>query len=492
MFLKPTSTITNLVVVTALISTLLNNVKLVKAHDHHAANFNINPKEPIDGILKTHIVFMSLAYGLIFPVGLVLGLVKNRWHVLVQSVGTAFSIVGFVLGHMHKGRMFKEGVHSKMAWAMLWLLVAQVVVGIYLRLRLSRFFRDPLRPYLRFAHKWLGVGHFLMSYAQILTGALTWLDFCRGGYLGQCLAHFIMGSSFVGYGVYLLLILKLAGPWLHKFGRSPEFYDSCVIMAWGCFNTFTEHGFVEKANGWSHKDLQHTSMGILWWIGGGFSVFMLRKSGPEVRSMFPAMILAFTGLAMAAHEQSSEFSTKTHFLFGTSLILTGITRCLELLLVSTNTIKEDKKEINPFQYLPVFFLMLSGFLFMGANAQQLELLDNMGIDVGTYGMAIVSLTFLGFLYAVLMMTLYQELDPFGGDAEYESVTNALDSAPVAGNHFDLPPTATPPPNRFSIGGRSSGGEGSSRGNSGGRRSLYEHRPSEDLELAYMKPANHSD
>lgn len=58
---------------------------------------------------------------------------------------------------------------------------------------------------------------------------------------GQCLAHFIMGSSFVAYGIILLLFLRVGGPWLLRQGKSPEWYDSWVIMIWGIVNTFTEH-----------------------------------------------------------------------------------------------------------------------------------------------------------------------------------------------------------------------------------------------------------
>lgn len=58
---------------------------------------------------------------------------------------------------------------------------------------------------------------------------------------GQCLAHFIMGSSFVAYGILLLLSLRVGGPWLLRQGKSQEWYDSWVIMLWGIVNTFTEH-----------------------------------------------------------------------------------------------------------------------------------------------------------------------------------------------------------------------------------------------------------
>ncbi|CAG8856391.1 38654_t:CDS:2, partial [Gigaspora margarita] len=85
-----------------------------------------------------------------------------------------------------------------------------------------------------------------------------------GENVGQCLAHFIMGSSFIGYGIFLILMLRLASGWLQRKGKSQDYYDSWIIMAWGFVNTFTEH----RGNVWSHRDLQHTSLGILWWAGG--------------------------------------------------------------------------------------------------------------------------------------------------------------------------------------------------------------------------------
>lgn len=50
-----------------------------------------------------------------------------------------------------------------------------------------------------------------------------------------------MGSSFVAYGILMLLALRVGGPWLLSKGKSQEWYDSWVIMVWGIVNTFTEH-----------------------------------------------------------------------------------------------------------------------------------------------------------------------------------------------------------------------------------------------------------
>ena len=53
------------------------------AHGGHEAipEGEVISPEPIDSTLWIHILVQSLAWGVIFPTGMVLGLVKNRWHV---------------------------------------------------------------------------------------------------------------------------------------------------------------------------------------------------------------------------------------------------------------------------------------------------------------------------------------------------------------------------------------------------------------------------
>ncbi|KAJ2355003.1 hypothetical protein GGF43_002941 [Coemansia sp. RSA 2618] len=388
---------------------LVLGARLASAHDHHAANLNLDAGEPIGGVLKMHIILMTVSFGILFPVGLVLGLKKHRWHVPVQATGGVLAIIGFVLGHAHGGRSFPDNAHSKFSWFMLWLLAAQLGAGIYLKLHTERRFNDRARPFVKMAHKYMGALMVVATYVQVLLGVVAWLGYCYDGFLGQCLAHLIMGSSFLAYGIWLLLLVRLATPWLARFGRSPEFYDSAMIMTWGLFNTFTEHGFIEKAHGWSHKDLQHTSLGVIWFCGGLLSTYMLRKAGPSERSMFPGIILIFTGCAMGSHQQDSEFSTKVHFVFGLSLVLAGFTRCMEILLITTGLIKNNSKEPNPFQYIPVFFLCHSGMMFMSANRESVAALGNIGIDIGTFSLGYLSISFLLFFYAYFLMQLYADL-----------------------------------------------------------------------------------
>ncbi|KAJ2780793.1 hypothetical protein H4R18_003261 [Coemansia javaensis] len=430
---------------------LLALARAAHGHDHHGADMNFDTGEPISWVLRAHIVVMATAFGVLFPIGLVLGLRRSMLHVPVQAAGGVLAIVGFILGHSHGGgRDFPDNAHSKFSWFMLWLLLAQLGAGAYLKLHTERRFNDRVRPYIKVAHRYMAITMIVATYVQVLLGVVAWLGYCYDGYFGQCLAHLIMGSSFLAYGIWLLLLLRLAGPWLNSFGRSPELYDSVMIMAWGLFNTFTEHGFIEKAHGWSHKDLQHTSLGVIWFCGGLLATYMLRKASASERSLFPAVILIFTGCAMGSHQQDTDFSTRVHFVFGLSLVLAGLTRCIEILLITVNLIRTDGKEPNPFQYMSVFLLCHSGMMFMSANHENVEAMERIGIDIGTFSLGYLSISFLLFFYAYFLMQLFAELGARGkkdvtplpmaaGDAEYRSVPQSLE---VRGLHSEDAPGAT--------------------------------------------------
>lgn len=51
-----------------------------------------------------------------------------------------------------------------------------------------------IRPWAVRAHGLLGKSYPILGWVQMLLGAATFRSFCRGGHLGQCLAHYIMVS----------------------------------------------------------------------------------------------------------------------------------------------------------------------------------------------------------------------------------------------------------------------------------------------------------
>ncbi|KAK5164439.1 hypothetical protein BJ546DRAFT_451480 [Cryomyces antarcticus] len=382
----------------------------IEAHEHHDDKIPegaaISP-DPLDSIVWTHILIQIFAWGILFPTGMVLGIVRSRWHVPVQSLGTVLSVVGYFLGHAHKGRQFASNVHATFAPVLMLLLLTQVALGIYLKLHLEKGINGKIRRSVVICHGIIGKVLPVGAWVQFLFGGITAMGFCRGDHLGQCLAHFIMGSAFIGYGIVLTLLLLVGQFWLRRTGRSQEFFDSLIIAAWGCVNTFTEHRW---GGPWVHNDLQHTAMGIIWWCAGLVGIWLSRKrDGRPKRNVIPGVVILLTGYAMSSHPQNLPLSTMVHTVFGYTLMGAGLTRIIEIsfVLQDKNTVDDkDGEATNSFQYLPPFLLYASGFLFMGATEEQMQLLSDAGVTHVAYILILYSIAFLLFLFVNMLLHLY--------------------------------------------------------------------------------------
>ncbi|KAL4942133.1 hypothetical protein BDV06DRAFT_192973 [Aspergillus oleicola] len=363
-------------------------------------------EDPIDSTLWIHMILMGLSFGIIFPFGMVLGIVRSRWHVPVQVVGTAIAIVAYFLGHAHKGRQFAKNVHASFANLLMFILAGQVILGIYLKLHLEKGINGRIRRVVVIFHGILGKAMPVLSWVQMLFGGITSLGFCRDDHLGQCAAHFIMGSAFIAYGILLTILLLVGQYWLRRTGRSQEFFDSLVIAVWGCINTFTEHRW---GTPWVHNDLQHTTMGIVWWCAGLLGIWMSRKrNGRPKRNLIPAIVIGLTGYAMSGHPQHSMISTMIHTIFGYTLMGAGLTRIIEISFVlrDRSTVSVDGSDPNSFQYLTPFLLYASGFLFMGATEEQMALLEAAGITHVAYVLILYSIAFIMFLFVNVLLHIY--------------------------------------------------------------------------------------
>ncbi|KAK1779889.1 hypothetical protein QBC45DRAFT_123029 [Copromyces sp. CBS 386.78] len=385
-------------------------IPMASGHDHHedqipeGATISV---DPLDTTLWLHIFLQTFVFGILFPTGMVLGIIKSRWHVPLQVLGTALAVVGYVLGHLHKGRQFiSNNVHASFANILFLMMIVQVVLGVYLKLHLEKGFHGRIRPVFRILHSINGKAFPIASWVQMLFGGITALGFCQGDHLGQCLAHFIMGSAFIAYGVLLTIVLLVGQIWLRRTGRSQEFFDSAVIAAWGCVNTFTEHRW---GTAWVRNDWQHTTMGVIWWAAGLAGVWLSRnRDGTPKRNFIPGFVLLITGWAMSAHPQELMISAMTHKMFGWTLMGAGLTRIIEIsfILKDKPAVSDQGYETHSFQYVPVFLLYASGFLFMSATEEQMALIAGSGIDHVAYVLIIYSLAFILFLFVNILIHLY--------------------------------------------------------------------------------------
>ena len=282
-------------------------------------------------------------------------MIRSRWHVPTQVLGTVLAIAAYFLGHKHKGRQFAPNIHAQFANTLGFMLALQIMLGIYLKLHLEKGFWGLIRPWLVRMHGVVGKALPVVSWTQMLFGGITAMGYCRDDHLGQCLAHYLMGSAFIAYGIILTILLLAGQYWLRRTGRSQEFFDNAVIAAWGCVNTFTEHRWGQP---WRGNDLQHTSMGIVWWAAGLLGMWLSRsRNGRPKRNLIPAIIIILTGWAMGAHPQDLPLSTMVHTIFGYTLMAAGAARIIEISFVlrdRQNLGVGEKEEINSFQYLTPF------------------------------------------------------------------------------------------------------------------------------------------
>ncbi|KAK3370013.1 hypothetical protein B0H63DRAFT_305544 [Podospora didyma] len=383
---------------------------MASGHEHGEDNIpggEAVSKDPIDAILWAHIFVQMLAFGIMFPLGMVLGIVKSRWHVPLQIVATLIALLGYALGHLHKGRQFiSSNIHAKFGNTVFFLMVAQIAFGIYLKLHLEKGIHGRIRRVVRILHSVNGKVFPIVSWAQMLFGGITALGFCQDDHLGQCLAHFIMGSAFIAYGILLTILLLVGQVWLRRTGRSQEFFDSVVIAAWGCVNTFTEHRW---GTAWVRNDWQHTAMGIIWWSAGLAGIWLSKgRDGLPKRNFIPGFVIIITGWAMSAHPQTMPISAMAHKVFGYTLMTFGVVRIIEISFVLQDKpgVSEDGTESSSFQFIPCFLLIASGFLFMGATEEQMSLVAASGLDHVAYILILFSLAFVLFLFVNMLIHVY--------------------------------------------------------------------------------------
>lgn len=377
--------------------------------------------DPIDGILWAHIFIMFVSFAVLFPVGMVAGLARHRSHVPIQLTAGVLAIVGYFLGHSHKGRKFEAGnIHAQFSKILMPIVLGQVAAGIILKLHIEKGFLGKIRQVLLKIHGIVGILIPVLTWVQIGFGAITIPGWCHADHLGQCLAHGIMGSSFVLYGFILTIMLFVGEGVLNRAGRSQEYYDNLVITLWGIINTFTEHRWGQP---WSHGDYQHTSMGIIWWCAGMLGLLLSYdwvNKRPR-RNHVPALVMIFTGYAMSQHSQNLMVSTKIHLFFGYSLMAAGLVRIIEISFILSDN-AHTGLTIKSFQYLTPFLLIESGCMFMGAQEEQMQFLNDAGIMHGSYILVISSVAFLLFLWILSLVNLYMYLS--GSTKSNSSILNA--------------------------------------------------------------------
>ena len=81
-------------------------------------------------------------------------------------------------------------------------------------------------------------------------------------------------------------------------------------------------------------------------------------------------------------------STNVHAAFGYTLMAAGIARIIEICFVLHD--QPAGAEPNSFQHIPPYLLFASGFIFLCATEEQLEMISGAGVDHVSYLLVLYS------------------------------------------------------------------------------------------------------
>jgi len=66
------------------LSFVLSAALMAVAHPHHDELSEEAANAPVDAILWIHMFLQATVWGILFPIGMVLGMTRSRWHVPLQ------------------------------------------------------------------------------------------------------------------------------------------------------------------------------------------------------------------------------------------------------------------------------------------------------------------------------------------------------------------------------------------------------------------------
>ncbi|CAO3572309.1 unnamed protein product [Mortierella alpina] len=482
----------------------------------------VHPGHLADPLIIIHATCMFTAYGVLMPIGIMLGIRRHKYHVPWNAAMFLVAMAGYFFGyghHMfgvgkgthdhdddgdgagagagehhddmagmsgmakrqagdtsaeHYGWTWNTSAHGSLASLLLILLFVQVGMGVYRKLTKAR-------PRLQLAwlsgslpqktHSYLGKAHLVLAYVQITLGCIKLIEACPGQAFGQCISHIVMGGSFWWYGGIYIAYLVGSFPGVTR----PEWYESVVMTVWGIINFSILHQWGTR---WSHSDLQHTSLGLLWVGGGALSLVLESRFNPLAqfiirKNPIPAILIILTGFAMGQHSQYYKFATVVHTFFGYCLMLGGLCRLIQLALrpavtpqssATSRDSLEDEDDVTLedddlqdknrrsngrgsetvpglahgetpvsafFGFLSALGLISAGLMFQSAHEEQLNIMMYYLSDPSTYINWIMSFAFFCVVYMLVVTQVGKKTlggsDSAAAKPSYNRVRTRVDS-----------------------------------------------------------------
>ncbi|KAJ3371984.1 hypothetical protein HDU91_004619 [Kappamyces sp. JEL0680] len=180
---------------------------------------------------------------------------------------------------------------------------------------------------------------------------------------------------------------------------APESSLTAVVFAFGIVITSSTHRW---GTGWSHRDFQHVSSGLLWTMCGVLAILYQALGCPPKKNPFPFLALFLEGVQMLLHTQHNALSVQIHQLFGSCIILASALQWWQIYSSGVDT---------TLVVLNNTFWIVAGLLFMGGNSDGITKLSAAGIDAPSFAVFLSSLALAVVGYIFLCSLLFRSLSP---------------------------------------------------------------------------------
>ncbi|KKA27198.1 hypothetical protein TD95_002099 [Thielaviopsis punctulata] len=288
-----------------------------------------------------------------------------------------------------------------------------------------------------------------LGFVTLACGIVTVGRFFEDTRIYSGLAHWIKG------GIFFWLGLLTLGRWSGSFGDfgwawnirprragqgwrpTAEFTESFLIFVYGITNVFLEH-LGSQDGVWTHQDLEHLSITILF-IGGGACGMLIESSvvrellnttvdesisvseglmvdrergeiekpGQYSFSMnpIPAVVILLLGIMMSSHEQPSMISTMVHKQWGDLLAAASFSRALTYIILWLRPPTSVYPSRPPTELLTSFGLIAGGLIFMASASDTVDAIIRNQLDamfLYTVTMGIVGLLMAWVLFVLAL------------------------------------------------------------------------------------------
>ncbi|KAG2232601.1 hypothetical protein INT48_009810 [Thamnidium elegans] len=404
------------------------------------------------GYFYVHVIMMIIAFWILMPIGIMLGIARSSLHVPVQLLSFCFAMAGFLFGKLYghsTPHLYESNSHHTLGWILFLFLIIQVIVGMIRKVANAIGKTSHYQTVEQTEESSSSSSR--TSEASSETLHMSSFDFDKEAYKPEavttrlfnavspyipkpmkdafvtlaswevlgCIAHLIKGGIFFFYGIitfgrYLGAFADRGWAWnqVDNGGSSFEMIECVLIFVYGITNTWMEH-FGQDST-WTHKDLEHASLAFMWWWCGLIGILveskriarlLQRTSSSYSLNPFPALTVLITGISMGNHHQDSEYSSNIHWMWGILLSSAAVCRFITYITLYRNLPKDRQPTRPPSELLGAFLLLAGSILFMASNSGTLDWLKENNVDSMFLMNVCVALTSITLCYVTSLQIL---------------------------------------------------------------------------------------